>query len=82
MKERLMSLLKTRLRDFKLSGVLSSLDTRLKYAEQKSLGYLELLELLLEDEANNRIQNSYKKDILEPNFRLIKQSMILILIIR
>ena len=56
-----MSTLKTRLRDFKLSGIYNSLDERLAYAQDKSLAYREFLELLMEDEYNNRRDNSYKK---------------------
>jgi DNA replication protein DnaC len=56
-----MNTLKTRLRDFKLSGIYNSLDERLSYANEKSLSHIELLELLLEDETNNRMNNSYKK---------------------
>ena len=56
-----MNTLKKRLRDFKLAGILSVLEQRLNYAKQQSLGYLEFLELLFEDEANSRKQNSYNK---------------------
>lgn len=56
-----MNLLKSRLREFKLSGIYNSLDERLHYAKQKNLPYQEFLELLLEDEASNRRDNSYKK---------------------
>lgn len=56
-----MNTLKSRLRDFKLSGIYNSLEERLCYANEKSLSHVELLELLLEDETNNRINNSYKK---------------------
>ena len=56
-----MNLLKSRLRDFKLSGIYNSLEERITYAKQKDLSYTEFLELLLEDEANNRKDNSYKK---------------------
>lgn len=56
-----MNTLKSRLRDFKLSGIYNSLEDRLSYANEKSLSHVELLELLFEDEANNRINNSYKK---------------------
>ena len=55
-------LVKTRLREFKLSGRYNlSLDERLVYAQEKSIGYLEFLELLLEDEHSNRNNNGYKK---------------------
>lgn len=56
-----MNMLKSRLRDFKLSGIYNSLEERLFYANEKSLSHIELLELLFEDEVNNRINNSYKK---------------------
>ncbi len=56
-----MNTLKTRLRDFKLSGIYNSLEDRLSYAHEKSLSHVELLELLFEDETNNRMNNSYKK---------------------
>ena len=56
-----MNTLKSRLRDFKLSGIYNSLEDRISYANEKSLSHIELLELLFEDEVNNRISNSYKK---------------------
>ena len=56
-----MNTLKSRLRDFKLSGIYNSLEERLSYANEKSLSHVELLELLFEDETNNRMNNSYKK---------------------
>nr|QNO54717.1 hypothetical protein PDBAIGND_00023 [Methanosarcinales archaeon ANME-1 ERB7] len=67
-----MQLLKSRLKNFKLSGVYNNLEERLSYAQEKSLSYSEFLELLLEDEENNRRANSYKKDILRPDCRLTK----------
>ena len=56
-----MNTLKTRLRNFKLSGIYNSLEERLSYAKEKSIAYLEFLELLMEDEYNNRRNNSFKK---------------------
>lgn len=56
-----MNTLKARLRDYKLSGIYNSLEVRLAYAQEKSLSYREFLEILLEDEHNNRSDNSYKK---------------------
>lgn len=53
--------LKTQLKAFKLSGISHSLEERLAYAQEKSLSYQDFLSLLLEDEANNRRDNSYKK---------------------
>lgn len=56
-----MNLLKGRLKEFKLSGIYNSLEERINYAKQKNLSYMEFLELLVEDEANNRRDNGYKK---------------------
>lgn len=56
-----MNTLKARLRNFKLSGIYNSLEQRLEYAQEKTLAYREFLELLMEDEYNNRRDNSHKK---------------------
>ena len=56
-----MQAIKTKLKDFKLSGIYNSLEERLAYAQDKSLGYSEFLEILLEDEKTNRRDNGYKK---------------------
>jgi DNA replication protein DnaC len=56
-----MQLVKRRLKNFKLSGIYNNLEERVSYAKEKSLSYGEFLELLLEDEENNRKTNSYKK---------------------
>ncbi len=56
-----MQAIKTKLKDFKLAGIYNSLEERLSYARDKSLGYSEFLEVLLEDEKNSRRDNSYKK---------------------
>jgi len=53
--------LKMQLREFKLSGMYQSLEERVSFAKEKSLSYADFLELLLEDERNNRRDNSYKK---------------------
>jgi len=50
-----------RLREFKLSGIVSNLEERLTLASQNQIGYSEFLELLCEDEVNSRTNNSYKK---------------------
>lgn len=52
-----MNMLKSRLKDFKLSGIYNTLDDRLALVKDKSLSYQEFLELLLEDEENNRREN-------------------------
>lgn len=56
-----MNQLRKKLRDFKLSGINNSLEERLQYANEKKLSYTQFLEILLDDEANNRKDNSYKK---------------------
>jgi len=53
--------LKNRLKEFKLSGIHQTVEERVIYAKEKSLSYLDFLDLLLEDEVNNRRDNSYKK---------------------
>ncbi len=54
-------MLKQRLRTYKLSGMCQSVDERLSYAEKNHLSYGALLELLLEDEDQNRKTNNFKK---------------------
>lgn len=56
-----MSRSKELLRNFKLSGMYRTLEERLSYAQTSSISYREFLEILLEDEANNRRDNNYKK---------------------
>jgi DNA replication protein DnaC len=56
-----MDTLKKRLRAFNLAGMRANLEERLSYANERSLSHLEFLELLCEDEENNRRNNSYKK---------------------
>lgn len=46
-----------RLRDFKLSGMVATLEIRIKQATEEDLGYTEFLGLLLEDEINRRTDN-------------------------
>ena len=56
-----METLKSQLRNFKLAGMLMVLEERVAYANDKQLSYQQFLELLCEDELNNRNDNSYKK---------------------
>jgi len=60
MRSEMQTLLKN-LRDFKLSGMAFSLEERLSYAMNNKLPYQELLELLCEDEKNNRKDNNYQR---------------------
>ena len=51
----------SRLRDFKLSGVIKTLDTRIEEAIRNKLSYEEFIELLLNDEFTNRLTNANRK---------------------
>lgn len=68
-----MSAIKARLRDFKLSGIYNSYEERIKYAQDKSLSYEDFLDLLLEDEENNRADNSFKKRYSKAKFPYSKK---------
>lgn len=50
-----------KLREFKLSGMLATLEMRVKQAEEDSLGYTEFFGLLLEDETNRRLDNRHAR---------------------
>ncbi len=56
-----MESIKRKLRDFKLSGMVNSLEIRVKEAESSNIGYSEFLELLLEDEKDQRTDNRKKR---------------------
>lgn len=49
------------LRSFKLSGIVNTLEIRLKQAEEENLGYTEFLGMLLEDEVVRRADNKRTK---------------------
>lgn len=51
------SVLEKKLREFKLSGMVGTLEIRIKQAQEEKLGYTEFLGLLLEDETNKRSDN-------------------------
>jgi len=50
-----------KLREFKLSGIIRTLDIRLLEAIDRNLSHKEFLELLLEDEINQRADNKRKR---------------------
>lgn len=68
-----MQSIKTQLRTFKLSGIYQSFEERVAYATEKSLPYADFLALLLEDEENNRRDNSYKKRHAKAKFPALKK---------
>jgi len=63
-----MNIIKTKLKEFKLAGILNSLDERLVLARDKSLSYTDFLELILDDEYRNRQNNSYTKRYAKAKF--------------
>ncbi len=63
-----MNIIKTKLRDFKLAGIYNSIEERISYAKENNISYNEFLEILLEDETNNRRDNSYKKRYAKAKF--------------
>jgi len=67
-----MNILKTRLKEFKLSGINNNIEERLNLAKDKNMSYVEFLELLLEDEANNRRDNNYKRRYTKAKFPVHK----------
>jgi len=63
-----MQMIKKKLKDLKLAGIVFSLEERLSYAKDQSLSYLNFIDILLEDEISNRKNNSYKKRYLLSKF--------------
>ena len=61
LKEMIMQTLLNALKEFKLSGMASTLNERMIYARNNKLGYQEFLLLLCEDERNMRRDNNYKR---------------------
>lgn len=60
--------LEPKLKALRLGGMLETLEVRLGQAEQGKMGYLEFLELLLEDEINRRSQKAFSMRILRAHF--------------
>lgn len=56
-----MEKLKTKLRQFKLAGMVKSIESRNKYAIENNMSYLDFINLLIEDEYVNRKANSFGK---------------------
>lgn len=68
-----METIKRQLRELKLAGIGNSLEVRNEYAIKNKLSYLEFLEILLEDEFNNRRDNNFKKRLARAKFPVIKK---------
>lgn len=61
-----------KLKKLKLSGIRKTLESRNVYALQNQMSYLEFLDLLLEDETNNRIQNAFSRKYHQSKLDLTK----------
>lgn len=64
--------LQTKLRSLKLSGMLQTIDQRVAEAQQNHLGFLDFLELLLEDEIQRREQQGLARRIARARFEEMK----------
>lgn len=53
--------IESKLKNFKLAGIALTIEERIQYANDNSLSCRQFLELILEDEENNRRDNNYKK---------------------
>lgn len=60
--------LQNKLRSLRLGGMLETLNLRLHQAQQGHLGYLEFLELLLEDEIGRRGAKSLTSRVIKAHF--------------
>jgi len=63
-----MNTIKTRLREFKLSGIFNSIEERIDYAKHNDLSHFDFFSLLLEDETNSRRDNGYKNRLQKAKF--------------
>ena len=66
-----------RLNQLKLSGIKKTLESRNEYALKNRISYIEFLELLIEDEVNNRLSNSYRKKYQQSKLERTKNYQIL-----
>lgn len=64
--------LHSKLKALKLGGMLDTLDLRLGQAQQERLGYIDFLELLLEDEVQRRAQKSLAARVAKAHFEEVK----------
>lgn len=64
--------LQSKLKALKLGGMLDTLDLRLRQAQQERLGYIEFLELLLEDEVQRRANKSLQARVAKARFEEVK----------
>ena len=62
----------TKLKSFKLAGMVNSLEARMVYANNNSISHSQFLELLCEDESNNRSGNNYNKRVYKAKLPALK----------
>jgi DNA replication protein DnaC len=62
----------TKLKGLKLSGMLQTFDMRLSQAQQEHLGYVEFLEILMEDELQRRANQRLTQRVARARFEEIK----------
>lgn len=60
--------LETKLKSLKLSGMLDTLDLRINQAQRESLGFIQFLEFLLEDELQRRVNKKLAARIKKAHF--------------
>ena len=60
-----MEKIKGRLKQLRLSGAITSLETRNQYALENKISYMDFLELLLEDEWAIRQSNAYRNRLVQ-----------------
>lgn len=60
--------LETKLKSLRLSGMLDTLDLRINQAQKESLGFIQFLELLLEDEVQRRVNKKLTARIKKAHF--------------
>lgn len=67
-----MMTLEANLKTLRLGGMLDTLELRLKEAQRDKLGYLEFLEMLLEDEISRRGQKALTRTLAQARFEEVK----------
>ena len=68
-----MEQIKDKLKQLRLSGALTSLESRNQYALEQGLSYLDFLDLVLEDERVVRANNAYKRRLKQSRLSQQKQ---------
>jgi len=60
------------LRELRLPGILDNLEMRFKEAEENSLGYIEFLSFLIQDQMDTRNANTFQKNLKAAKFGQVK----------